>query len=58
MKMWRKSSRSGTNGGQCVEACTDKGTFHARDSKAPETGYLTVSREDWAGLLAGIRNPK
>jgi len=58
VKKWRKSARSGNNGGQCVETCTDAGQFLVRDSKAPTLGNLAVSRDEWAGLLVGIRDTK
>jgi hypothetical protein len=41
---WRKSSRSGTGGGNCVEIADNLPGFVAvRDSKDPEGPILTVS---------------
>lgn len=54
MTIWRKSSRSGGGeaGGQdCVELACLPGTIGIRDSKSPELGHLTVSREELGRLI-------
>ncbi|WP_083471656.1 DUF397 domain-containing protein [Kibdelosporangium phytohabitans] len=42
---WRKSSRSGGNGGQCVEVALVDGAIAVRDSKDP-TGPALIFRGD------------
>ncbi|TDE18867.1 DUF397 domain-containing protein [Actinomadura sp. 6K520] len=49
---WRKSSRSGSSGGSCVELAQAKDRVAIRDSKDPEGPVLLVSR---AALRAAIR---
>jgi Domain of unknown function (DUF397) len=55
---WRKSSFSGSGGGQCVEVAASDGQVHARDSKSSERGMLTVSAEIWCVFVAGVREGK
>ncbi|MFJ5997027.1 DUF397 domain-containing protein [Streptomyces sp. NPDC092370] len=51
---WRKSSYSGSSGGECVEVA-DLGTGVAvRDSKDPEVGALTVSPEAYAAFVTYV----
>ncbi|WDV53117.1 DUF397 domain-containing protein [Streptomyces coeruleorubidus] len=52
---WRKSSYSGSTGGDCVEVA-DLGTPGAamRDSKNPEAGILTVSPHAYAAFVAHV----
>lgn len=49
---WRKSSRSPSGGGNCVEvACVDRVVL-VRDSKAVPTGpVLRFSPEEWVGFV-------
>ena len=55
---WRKSSRSGDNGGACVEvACNLPGIVAVRDSKDPGGPVLIVSRNDWASFITRLRTP-
>ncbi|MFD0557502.1 uncharacterized protein DUF397 [Stackebrandtia endophytica] len=58
-KSWRKSSRSNSGPGQCVEVGTLDGTWIAvRDSKLTTTvdfPTLTVPATDWASLLTDIQ---
>lgn len=50
---WKKAG--GCVGGNCVEvAAADQ--VHVRDSKRPEDGYLTVSREAFARFLADLKD--
>ncbi|MFF5171345.1 DUF397 domain-containing protein [Micromonospora sp. NPDC000089] len=46
---WRKSTRSGSNGGDCVEVADNlPGVIAVRDSKDPEGPVLTFSPAAWA----------
>jgi len=54
--VWRKSTKSGGNGGQCVEVATNlPGIVAVRDSKDREGAVLVVSTADWAAFVAGVR---
>jgi hypothetical protein len=51
---WFKSTRSGGNGGACVEVRRHDGTIQVRDSKADGNGpVLTFTRDEWAAFLDG-----
>ncbi|MEU6930701.1 DUF397 domain-containing protein [Streptomyces sp. NPDC046385] len=53
---WRKSSYSGTNGGDCVEV-TDghPGVVPVRDSKNPTGPVLMVHAAAWQTFVDGVR---
>lgn len=55
---WRKASRSGNGGGECVEVGTasDGSAQGIRDSKRPHDGHLVVTAATFGELLASIRN--
>ncbi|HEU5025831.1 MAG TPA: DUF397 domain-containing protein [Spirillospora sp.] len=52
---WRKSTHSGADEGNCVEVADLDGQVGVRDSKAPAAGHLTLTRQDFAALLAQLR---
>jgi hypothetical protein len=53
---WRKSSRSGANGGQCVEvARSPLGIIAVRDSKDPNGAVLTFTSSEWGTFLGKIK---
>ncbi|GAA4906711.1 uncharacterized protein DUF397 [Stackebrandtia albiflava] len=52
---WRKSSRSGGNQGNCVEARANGYGYEVRDSKTPALGALAVSAADWRAFLTSVR---
>ena len=54
---WRKSTRSGDNGGDCVEVARNlSGVVAIRDSKDPDGPALIVSKDEWAAFTGRIRD--
>ncbi len=54
--VWRKSSRSGGGGSECVEVLIGAETVGIRDSKDPDGGQLRVSRHAWASFIDGVKH--
>jgi len=53
---WHKSTRSGSNGGNCVEVADNLPAIVAvRDSKDVGGGTLVFGRAEWAAFLDGVR---
>jgi hypothetical protein len=53
---WRKSTRSGGNGGDCVEVATNlPDVVPVRDSKDRCGPVLTFSPDDWRQFVAGMK---
>ena len=53
---WRKSSYSGTNGGNCVEVARNLAEVVAvRDSKDPAGPELVFTPDDWHMFTAALR---
>lgn len=56
---WVKSSYSSGDGGQCIEWAPDHaratGDFLVRDSKDAVGPHLTLTADQWAGLVAFAR---
>lgn len=52
---WRKSSRSGDNGGSCVEVAEPPDRVMVRDSKAVAGPALTVTRAQWRAFIGSLR---
>jgi hypothetical protein len=52
---WRKSSRSGGNGGGCVEVATTRDQVMIRDSRDKNGLVLAVTAAEWRAFLAGLR---
>jgi hypothetical protein len=49
---WRKSTRSGDNGGACVEVADNlPGLVAVRDSKDPAGPVLTFAPAAWSGFI-------
>lgn len=54
--IWRKSTRSGSNGGHCVEVALNlPGVVAVRDSKNPDGSALAFTADEWRAFLAGAR---
>ncbi|WP_263656404.1 DUF397 domain-containing protein [Nonomuraea aurantiaca] len=55
--VWRKSSRSGSNGGQCVEVASNiPGIVAVRDSKDRGGPALTFTPGEWRAFLSGVKD--
>jgi hypothetical protein len=55
--MWRKSSYSSANGGNCVEVAGNlPGAVAVRDSKDPDGPKLLLSRAVWRVFTAAVRH--
>jgi hypothetical protein len=52
---WYKSSRSGENGGNCVEVCALESFVAVRDSKLPELGALLFSHQEWSEFVTATK---
>jgi hypothetical protein len=53
---WRKSSRSGDNGGNCVEVARNlHGIVAVRDSKNLNGPVLTIEPTGWQDFIAGVK---
>jgi hypothetical protein len=54
--VWRKSSYSNGQGGDCVEVARNlPGIVAVRDSKNPDGPALIVSRDEWARFITRLR---
>ncbi|GIF08116.1 DUF397 domain-containing protein [Actinoplanes siamensis] len=54
--VWHKSTRSGGNGGDCVEVATNlPGIVALRDTKDPDGAALVFTRAEWLAFLDGVR---
>ena len=54
---WRKSTKSGSNGGNCVEVADNLAdVVLVRDTKDRDGGTLTFSTESWRGFVAMTRD--
>jgi hypothetical protein len=55
--MWRKSSYSSGNGGNCVEVARNlPGAVAVRDSKDPDGPKLMFDRAVWRAFTAALRD--
>ena len=54
--MWRTSSYSSANGGNCVEVASNlPGVVAVRDSKAPAGPALAFTSAQWQAFVAGVK---
>jgi hypothetical protein len=54
---WRKSTRSGSNGGNCVEVADNlPGVVYVRDSKDPDGPVLTFEPDVWRAFIEDIKS--
>lgn len=53
---WRKSSRSGNGGGDCVEVGKSAGVVLVRDTKRRDGGVLRFSAVAWRGFTGDVKS--
>lgn len=54
--IWRKSSYSGQNGGNCIEVADGfPGAVPVRDSKDPHGPALVFAADAWSAFVAEVR---
>jgi hypothetical protein len=54
---WRKSTRSGSNGGNCVEVADNlPGVVYVRDSKDPEGPVLSFEPDAWRAFIEDLKS--
>jgi len=54
--VWHKSTRSGGNGGDCVEVAVNlPGVVAVRDTKDPDGAALVFTHAEWSAFLHGVR---
>ncbi len=53
---WKKSSRSGGNGGQCVEVRRHEQAIQVRDSKDPSGPVLQFTAAEWKAFTDGAKD--
>ena len=55
--IWRKSTRSDGNGGNCVEVARNlAGVVAVRDSKNPTGPALIFTRSEWQAFVGGTKD--
>jgi hypothetical protein len=52
---WRKSQRSSSTGGDCVEVANFHGSIGVRDSKNPSGPELLFTRHDWQRFASQVK---
>ena len=52
---WRKSSHSGSNGGECVEVASADGSVLVRDTTARSSATLMVTAEAWSAFISAVK---
>jgi hypothetical protein len=52
---WRKSSYSGSNGGNCVEVGGAAGNVAVRDTQDRAGAVLTLSVDAWRAFAEGLK---
>ncbi|MGI5408828.1 DUF397 domain-containing protein [Streptomyces chartreusis] len=55
---WFKSSYSGGNTTECVQAAFTSSVVLIRDSKRPDSAHLTISAGAWAAFVTGTRRDR
>ena len=55
MSAWRKSTYSGSNGGNCVEIAAEAERVLVRDTKHLDSAVLAFSPAAWGRFLPGLK---
>jgi Domain of unknown function (DUF397) len=55
MGIWRKSTYSNANGGNCVETASHSGVILVRDTTNRDGGTLAFNPEAWETFTASLR---
>ncbi len=55
LNVWRKSSYSGANGGNCIEVADVPGAVLVRDSKNPDGPRLAFVPTAWEAFAESLR---
>jgi hypothetical protein len=55
LAVWRKSTRSNGNSGNCVEWAMVDGVVGVRDSKNPGGTTLIFTPAEWTAFIAGVK---
>ena len=58
MSTWHKSSYSGGNGGDCVEAREHESGADVRDTQNREAGHLSFNAGEWSALLGTVTSTR
>jgi hypothetical protein len=53
--IWRRSSRSGETGDNCVEVASVGGGIAVRDSKDPAQGHLIFDAAAWSAFTQDLK---
>ncbi|WP_283133356.1 DUF397 domain-containing protein [Rhizohabitans arisaemae] len=53
---WRRSSRSNTQGNQCVEVIVGSTVVAVRDSKDPDGPRLVFTPREWEAFVGGVKD--
>ena len=55
--IWRKSTRSNGQGGNCVQVADNiPGVIAVRDSKDPEGAHLLFGQAEWRAFIDGAKD--
>jgi hypothetical protein len=55
METWRKSSHSGTDGGECVEVADANALVRVRDTTNRDGGTLAFGVAAWSTFLGAVK---
>jgi len=56
--VWRKSTHSTPDEGDCVEVARAERVVAVRDSKDPDGPVLAFGRTGWLGFVAGLKSAR
>jgi hypothetical protein len=56
--IWRKSTYSGANGGNCIEIAVAARTVAVRDSKDPDGPVLAFGPNDWQRFANQVKQAR